>query len=79
VTGDDLARAIALREALRAALAANHDGAPIPETATSVLNATADRANLTLAVTTASPLGGSAPDRRRGRRLGRVWPSSRQP
>lgn len=51
VTPDELARTVALREALRAALAANHDSAPVPESATAVLNATAERADLTVALT----------------------------
>lgn len=51
VTSDELARTVALREALRAALAANHDGTPVPDSATAVLNATAERAHLTVALT----------------------------
>jgi predicted RNA-binding Zn ribbon-like protein len=44
----DLDRAVALREALRAALAANHDGGPVPAGAVAVLNDVAARARLSL-------------------------------
>lgn len=47
----DLAHAVAVREALREALAANHDGDPIPAAALAVLNAAADRARLTATLT----------------------------
>jgi len=47
----DLRRAVALREALRAALAANHHSAPIPTDAVAVVNQAADRAGLQLAFT----------------------------
>ncbi|PZF85019.1 CGNR zinc finger domain-containing protein [Jiangella anatolica] len=48
---DDLARAVAVREALREALAANHDRAPIPAAALAVLNDAAARARLTATLT----------------------------
>lgn len=51
MTRGELARAVELREALRAALAANHDGTPVPDSATEVLNAAAERANLTVELT----------------------------
>lgn len=47
----DVARAVAVREALRDALAANHDGDPIPAEALAVLNDTAARARLTATLT----------------------------
>ncbi|TDD69427.1 zf-CGNR multi-domain protein [Jiangella aurantiaca] len=48
---DDLAHAVAVREALREALAANHGGDPIPSGAVAVLNAAAARARLTATLT----------------------------
>ena len=48
---DDLARAVAVREALRSALAANHGGDPIPAGALAVLNDAAARARLTATLT----------------------------
>lgn len=50
-TAADLDHARAVREALRSALAANHDGTAIPAAATSVLNAAAERAHLGMALT----------------------------
>jgi len=50
----DLARAVALREALRSALGANHSAEPVPVDAVAVLNDTAERAALSLALTSAS-------------------------
>jgi predicted RNA-binding Zn ribbon-like protein len=47
----DLRRARELREALRAAAAANHDRTPLPPEVTAVLDDAADRADLTLSVT----------------------------
>ncbi len=47
----EVERAIALREALRSALAANHAGAPVPTDAVAVLNDAAGRADLSLALT----------------------------
>lgn len=49
--GGDLERALELREALRAALAANHSRGPIPTEALSVLNAAAARAELGVQLT----------------------------
>lgn len=49
----DVGRAVAVREALRAALAANHDAGPIPEQALATLNDAASRAGLTLTLTSA--------------------------
>ena len=46
--GRQLASAVALREALRAALAANHDGAPPPPAAVDVIDEVAARAELAL-------------------------------
>ncbi|WP_326920974.1 CGNR zinc finger domain-containing protein [Actinophytocola sp.] len=46
VTGADLGRAIALREAVRELLAANHDGAPAADGALATLNTAARRARL---------------------------------
>ncbi|MBX9244113.1 CGNR zinc finger domain-containing protein [Actinotalea ferrariae] len=53
VTADqtDLRRAVELREALRSAMASNHDGAPVAADAVATLNETADRAGLQLAFT----------------------------
>lgn len=48
---DDLTRAIAVREALRSALAANHGGEPISDGALAVLNDAAARARLTATLT----------------------------
>ncbi|SEF09442.1 Conserved protein containing a Zn-ribbon-like motif, possibly RNA-binding [Jiangella alba] len=48
---DDLARAVAVREALRQTLAANHGGDPIPAAALAVLNDAAGRARLTATLT----------------------------
>lgn len=45
---DDLRHALELREALRTAMAANHDGAPVPPGAVAVINSAADRAGLGL-------------------------------
>lgn len=42
----DLRRAVAFREALRAAMAANHDREPVPAHALAVINDTAERARL---------------------------------
>ena len=50
----DLERAIALREALRTALAANHAGAPVPADALAVLNDIAGRADIGLELTPGS-------------------------
>lgn len=47
----DVERAVAVREALRSALAANHSGAPIPAAALTVLNDTAARSRLTATLT----------------------------
>jgi len=47
-TAEDLEAAIALREALRALLACNHDAATPPADAVAVLNATADRSCMTI-------------------------------
>ncbi len=47
----ELARAVAVREALRETLAANHDGDPIPAAALAVLNEAAARARLTATLT----------------------------
>ena len=47
----DLAQAVAVREALREALAANHGGDPIPAGALAVLNDTAERSRLTATLT----------------------------
>ena len=44
----DLTHALALREALRAALAANRSGQPVPDGAVAVLNQTASRAGMSL-------------------------------
>lgn len=44
-TRSDLAHALAVREALRAALAANHDRAAVPSPAVEVLSEAAERAN----------------------------------
>ena len=52
VAGDrDLSRALALREALREAMAANHSGTPVPPEAVATVNAAAERAGLGLALT----------------------------
>ncbi|MBB5788048.1 CGNR zinc finger domain-containing protein [Jiangella mangrovi] len=48
---DDLGRAVAVREALRDALAANHGGDPIPAGALAVLNDAAARSRLTATLT----------------------------
>ncbi|WP_116946964.1 CGNR zinc finger domain-containing protein [Jiangella endophytica] len=48
---DDLVHAVAVREALRDVLAANHGGEPIPPTALTVLNDAAGRARLTATLT----------------------------
>jgi len=45
---DQFAAAVALREALREAMAANHDGAPPPPPAVGVINRVAERAQLRL-------------------------------
>jgi predicted RNA-binding Zn ribbon-like protein len=50
-TSSDRSRAVALREALRAAMASNHDDAPIAPDAVAVLSAAAERAGLTLSMT----------------------------
>lgn len=50
-TAADLAHAAAVREALRAALAANHDGGPVPAGAMAVVNDAAERAGLALSMT----------------------------
>ncbi|WP_160312734.1 CGNR zinc finger domain-containing protein [Jiangella alkaliphila] len=47
----ELAHAVAVREALRETLAANHDGDPIPAAALAVLNEAAGRARLTATLT----------------------------
>jgi predicted RNA-binding Zn ribbon-like protein len=47
-TSGDLEHALAVREALRAALAANHDGAAVPSPALEVLSQAAERADLAL-------------------------------
>ncbi|WP_162606363.1 CGNR zinc finger domain-containing protein [Jiangella asiatica] len=47
----DLDRAVGVREALRAALGANHDGGPVPDDALAVLNAAARRARLVATLT----------------------------
>src|SRR5688500_4017116 len=44
----DVRRAVALREALREAMAANHSGAPIPRGSVTALNDAAIRARLTV-------------------------------
>src|SRR5262245_50665338 len=51
VTAVDLERAVDLREALREALAANHDRADVPADARGVINASAARADLTVEFT----------------------------
>jgi predicted RNA-binding Zn ribbon-like protein len=51
VESGDVRRAIELRESLRAALAANHDRAPIPAADLATLNAVAGRAGLTVTLT----------------------------
>jgi predicted RNA-binding Zn ribbon-like protein len=48
VIASDVQRCMAVREALRSALAANHHGGQIPEDALAVLNDAADRADLVL-------------------------------
>jgi predicted RNA-binding Zn ribbon-like protein len=48
LTARDVDRTIALREALRESLAANHDRAEVPTAVREVLNATASRARLTV-------------------------------
>ncbi len=48
---DDLHRAVELREALRAAMAANHAGTGIPPDALAAINSAADRARLQLTLT----------------------------
>ena len=50
-TTGDLRRAVAVREALRTTLAANHDDAPVPADAVAVLSSAADRSGLTLSMT----------------------------
>jgi predicted RNA-binding Zn ribbon-like protein len=50
-TPTQLRRTIILRETLRAALAANHAGHPIPADTLTVLNDLAERAHITLAIT----------------------------
>lgn len=51
VSAPDVSRAIALREALREAAAANHDGSDVPTDAWETLNATAAQARLTVQFT----------------------------
>lgn len=50
-TDVDLEHAVGVREALRAALAANHDGRPVPPGAMAVVNGAAERAGLALSMT----------------------------
>lgn len=51
-SADDVSRAIELREALREAAAANHDGSDVPAEARKTLNRWAARAQLTVEFTT---------------------------
>jgi predicted RNA-binding Zn ribbon-like protein len=51
VSAADLRRAVALREALREALLANHANEPVPEPALALFNEVAARADLTLSLT----------------------------
>jgi predicted RNA-binding Zn ribbon-like protein len=48
VAADDRGRAVAVREAFRDLLAANHDGEPIPDATRRTLDGAADRAGITL-------------------------------
>jgi predicted RNA-binding Zn ribbon-like protein len=50
-TDADLARALSLREALRSALAANHDDSPVPAAAVATLGEMVERGDLALSMT----------------------------